>query len=74
MCKQSLKKCQAAIDMITDKAAIFGSKIDLNLSTSGDYCVDILPNFTSNEPSEEVLILEKTIENDAKTDSLDMLQ
>ena len=42
--------------MITDKAAIFDNKIDLDLSASGHYCVDIIPNFTSNEPSEEVLI------------------
>ena len=42
--------------MITDKVAIFGNKIDLHLSTSGHYCVDNVPHFTSNEPSEEVLI------------------
>ena len=53
--KQSLKKCQAVTHMITDKVAIFGNKIDLHLSTSGHYCVDIIPNFTSNEPSQEVL-------------------
>ena len=41
--------------MITDKVAIFGNKIDLHLSTSGHYCVDIITNFTSNEPSQEVL-------------------
>ena len=41
--KQSLK-CQVVIDMITDKAAIFGNKIDLHLSTSADYCVGT--NFT----------------------------
>ena len=34
--------------MITDKAAIFENKINLHLSTSGHYCVDITPNFTSN--------------------------
>ena len=34
--------------MITDKAAIFGNKFDLLLSTSGHYFVDIVPNFTSN--------------------------
>ena len=52
--------------MITDKAAIFGNNIDLHLSTSGHYCVDIVPNFTSNDPSEEKLILENTLESDAK--------
>ena len=52
--------------MITDKAAIFGSKIDLHLLTSGHYCVDIVPKFTSNGPSEE--------SNKKRfTDSLDML-
>ena len=52
--------------MIADKAAIFGNKIDLHLSTSGHYCVDIIPNFTSNEPSEEILILENKLKGDAK--------
>lgn len=42
--------------MITDEGAIFGNKVNLPLSTSGHYCVYIIPNFTSNETSEEVLI------------------
>ena len=68
--------------MITDKAAIFGNKIDLHLSTSGHYFVDIVSNFTSNEPSEKVLILKNTLESDPKVaqikkkliGSLDMVQ
>ena len=40
--------------MITDKAVIFGENVDLHFLTSGHYCADIVPNFTSNRPSEEV--------------------
>ena len=64
--KHSLKKCQAVTDMNTDKAAILGNRIDLHLSTSGHYCLDIIPNFTSNKPSKEALTLENTRESDAK--------
>lgn len=53
------------IDIIIDKSTIFSNKIDLHLSTSGHY-VDIILKFTSNEPSGEVLILEKTLESEAK--------
>ena len=33
--KQSPKKCQTRIDLINDKVAIFGNKIDLHFSSSG---------------------------------------
>ena len=53
--------------MITDKAAILGNKTDLHLPTSGHYCVDIIPSFTSKGHSEEVLLLERSLESHAKT-------
>ena len=43
--KRSLKKCDTIIDMINDKAIIFGNEIELHLSTSGHDCVDIVPKF-----------------------------
>ena len=54
------------IDMIIDKSTIFSNKIDLHLSTSGHHYVDIILKFTSNEPLGEVLILENTLESEAK--------
>ena len=54
------------INMIIDKSTTFSNKIDLHLSTSGHHYVDIILKFTSNEPSGEVLILEKTLESEAK--------
>ena len=45
----------------------------MHLSTRGHYCVDIIPSFTSNEPLEDLLILENTLESDAKFAQIKMI-
>ena len=44
MSKQSLKQAGAKINIQNDKAIIFDTEVDLHLSTSGHYCVEIYPN------------------------------
>ena len=53
--KSSLKKAGAIIDMSNNKAVIFGKEIDLCLSTSGNYCIDICPSNLSNITARESL-------------------
>ena len=42
--KQFLKRAKVIINMQNDKAITFDTEIDLHLSTSGHYCVEIYPN------------------------------
>ena len=44
--------------MNEDKATIFGEEVVLHQSTSGHYCIDILPTFTTDNTCQEVLVLE----------------
>ena len=41
--KSSLKPCGTIIDMNNDKAIIFNKEIDLHFSSSGHFCVTIVP-------------------------------
>ena len=45
--KSSLKKAEAALDMKMDQAVMFRVKVNLYVSASGHYCVDIQPNKVS---------------------------
>ena len=47
--------------MNDDKATIFEKEAVLHQSTSRYYCIDILPIFTSNNKSQEVLVLETNL-------------
>ena len=55
--KTLLKKCGTIVNMNNNKAT-FGEQVVLYQSTSGHYCFDILPIFTSNNKCQEVLVLE----------------
>ena len=54
--KISLKKCGTIININDD-----GSMVALHQSTSRQYCIDILPIFTSNNKCQEVLALETNL-------------
>ena len=76
--KVYLKKCGAVININGDKVTIFGEEVVLPQSTSGHYCIDILPIFTSNNKFQEVLALIYHIKKNflklqKSTNSLDML-
>ena len=43
--KNSLKRCGTVIDTNNDKATIFNKKIDLHFSSSGHYCINVVPEF-----------------------------
>ena len=47
--------------MNDDKAKKFEEEVVLQQSTSGHYCSDILPIFTSNNKCQEVLVLETNL-------------
>ena len=55
--KTYLKKC-GTINMNDNTATIFREEVVSHQSTSGHYCIDILPIFTSNNKCQEVLVLE----------------
>lgn len=47
--------------MYDDRATIFRKEAVLHQSTSGHYCIDILPIFTSNNKCQEVLVLQTNL-------------
>ena len=53
--KSSLKRAEMVIDMKNDKATIFNRPVELQLSSSGHYCINICPTQTS-ETTEQVLV------------------
>ena len=58
------------IDLPNDKAKVFDGEIDLESTTSGHYCINILPDFNFDEKTEIVLILENELPNDKKRDQM----
>ena len=56
--KSSLKKCRTVLDITEDKVTIFYKEVILHQSTSGYYCIDILPDFSNYNQVENVLVLE----------------
>ena len=72
--KSSLKRCQTNINMCHDKANIFNKEIQLHQSTSGHYCIDILPKFEPQQPmSEVVLMLKATLPSKEKSKQINNL-
>ena len=47
--------------MNNDKATIFGKEVDLHFSTSGHYCINIIPEFQVRKPCNEMILLENHI-------------
>ena len=65
--KTSLKKCNVILDMNNGKARIFGKEVDLHFSTSGHYCINIIPEFHVRKPCKEmILMLENNISDKQK--------
>ena len=52
--------------MNNDKATVFNKKIDLHFSSSGHYCINIVPEFKTTEVCEKVLVLESELSSDSK--------
>ena len=50
--RTSLKRCNMIIDLPNDKAKVFDREIDLQSTTSGNYCINILPDFNFDEKTE----------------------
>ena len=57
--------------MNDDKVTIFDKEVTLHQSTSGHYCTDILPVFSSNGGTQEVLVLEADLSYNWKLNRLD---
>ena len=55
--KTSLKKCNTILDMNNDKAMIFGKEVDLHFSTSGHYCINIIPEFHVCKPCNKMILM-----------------
>ena len=64
--KNSLKCYGTVIDMNNDKATKFNQKNDLYFSSSGHYCLNIVPEFKTTEMCEKVLMLESELSNKSK--------
>ena len=62
--KASLKKANTVIDLQNDTAVMFGEHINLEFTSSGHYCVNILDRHYENNPDEEVLITQENMTND----------
>ena len=68
--KSSLKKTKALVDIANDKITIFDKEINLYVSTSGHYCINIPPTEREKENYEKVLILEKDLPNKEKNSQI----
>ncbi|ESO93699.1 hypothetical protein LOTGIDRAFT_153154 [Lottia gigantea] len=51
--KDSLKKAETILDLVNDKAEMFGQSVNLEFTSSGHYCVNILDN-----SCEDVLVVD----------------
>ena len=75
--KNSLKKADAIIDMKNDKAFIFGKEVKLHLSTSGHYCIDIVPSTGKIDAlpdiTENVFVLESSLSHSDKMKQVEKL-
>lgn len=56
--KASLKRASTQLDLSKDKVTMFGKPIQVHLTSSGHYCIDILPVFNSTCQSDDVLLLD----------------
>ena len=68
--KNSLKRCGTVIDTNNNKATIFNKKIDLHFSSSGHYCINIVPEFKTTGMCEKVLVLESELSSKSKFNQL----
>ena len=65
--KDSLKKAGTVLDMINDKAIMFGKDVPLHFSTNGHYAIDILgENTESQDFCEQILVFEKDVPEKTK--------
>ena len=64
--KNSLERCGTVIDLNNDKATIFNKKIDLHFSSSGHYCINIVPEFKTTDMCKKVLVLESELSSKSK--------
>ena len=72
--KSSLQKAGAVLDLKNNTVEMFNKPIDFELTSSGHYCVNILPETVAEHgefssdiiPEDEVLILEETMTTDEK--------
>ena len=72
--KSSVRRCQTNINICHHKATIFNKEIQLHQSTSGHYCIDILPKLELQQPmSEVVLMLEATLPSKEKSKQIDKI-
>ena len=71
--KSSLEKCRTVHNVNDDKATVFDREVTLHQSTSGHYCIDILPVFFRNDYTEEVLVLEADLSHKQKLSQLDKI-
>ena len=71
--KNSLKRCGTVIDMNNDKATIFNKKIDLHFSSSGHYCINIVPEFKTTDMCKKVLVLESELSSKSKFNQIKMI-
>lgn len=56
--KSSLKKAGTILDLRNDKATMFNEPVELEFTSSGHYCVNILDTFQDECAEDEVLVIE----------------
>ena len=71
--KESLKRAQTVLDLNNDKVCMFGKEVDVQFTSSGHYCINILDD-KEKSPMEveykEVILLTNTTSKQKKRDIL----
>ena len=70
--KESLKRAKTVLDLDNDKVTMFGEPIDVNFTSSGHYCVNIINGGHSqlDKHCEEVLLINNNMSEKEKRDIL----
>lgn len=55
--KSSLKKAEAVLDLRDDRVSMFGEQVNVHLTSSGHYCLDIQPRNCLNHIGDEEILL-----------------
>lgn len=71
--KASLKRAGAVLDLNSDKAVMFGKPVDLQFTSSGHYCVDILGSGHHTRNSHSDVLIVDNMTNKEKIKSLEKL-
>lgn len=68
--KDSLKKAGTILDMSNDKATMFQQPVELNYTSTGHYCIDIVGNKQGIQNNGEILLTLENLDDKEQTKSL----